>query len=81
MTDFEHEQDDNHMSPTVKSPEERPENNVNTSEKECQEVEYPLISSLNSPINTSATLEPLSILEPLQPRFYLTLDSTYFHIY
>lgn len=67
VTDLEHDPEEIVMSPFIKSPEERTETNGSPLASETQEIECAPISCLNSPINTSA-IEPLSILEPLQPR-------------
>ncbi|XP_035210225.1 heat shock factor protein-like isoform X2 [Stegodyphus dumicola] len=62
VTDFDHDEvQSSGPSPSIKSPESKSELE-NATESEC-----PLDSSLNSPMNTSA-MEPLSILEPLQPQ-------------
>lgn len=69
ITDVDHDNLENQLSPLVKSPENKMENNVHNLETENQESSCPFEnSSLNSPINSS-NMEQLSILEPLQPKY------------
>lgn len=74
ITDLDHDNLENQFSPSVKSPEDKGENNVHNQETENHESSCPFEnSSLNSPINVSSNIEQLSILEPLQPKYVLAL--------
>lgn len=67
ITEFEHEQEEDPISPTVKSPESGTvEYDAGVIEGQMQEIECPINIDLSSPIDTSLAMEPLSILEPLQ---------------
>lgn len=73
ITDLDHDNLESQLSPSVKSPEDKRENNVHNLETDNQESSCPFEnSSLNSPINSS-NMEELSILEPLQHKYVLAV--------